>query len=198
MTQTAQTLQSIRHWVDNAPFDGASKAGAPVTNLATGVTTGQVALASVEDARAVIDAAAAAFPAWRDTSLVKRTQVLFRFRELLIERRNEIAAIITSEHGKVLFDAACDVSRGQKVVEFACGIPHMLKDGFTENASTMPIPVPMAYYSFGGWKASLFGDSHATAWTACSSSPARKPSPNAGSTRATGDQPRLPPERLTP
>ena len=128
--------KTIQHWIDNKVFAGASSATAPVTNPATGEVTGQVALASVEDARAVIDSAAAAFPAWRDTSLAKRTQVLFRFRELLNERKGELAEIITSEHGKVVSDALGEVSRGQEVVEFACGIPHLLKGGFTENAST--------------------------------------------------------------
>jgi malonate-semialdehyde dehydrogenase (acetylating)/methylmalonate-semialdehyde dehydrogenase len=128
--------QTIRHWIDNKPFEGTSGATSPVTNPATGEVTGQVALASVEDARAVIDAAAAAFPAWRDTSLAKRTQILFAFRELLNARKGELAEIITSEHGKVVSDALGEVSRGQEVVEFACGIPHLLKGGFTENAST--------------------------------------------------------------
>ncbi|MGE2728434.1 CoA-acylating methylmalonate-semialdehyde dehydrogenase [Mycolicibacterium vaccae] len=127
---------TISHWLDNAPFAGTGGATATVTNPATGAVTGQVSLASVEDTRAVIDAAAAAFPAWRDTSLAKRTQVLFRFRELLNERKGELAEIITSEHGKVVSDALGEVSRGQEVVEFACGIPHLLKGGFTENAST--------------------------------------------------------------
>ena len=127
---------TITHWVNNKEFAGASSATAPVTNPATGEVTGQVALGSVEDARAVIDAAAAAFPAWRDTSLAKRTQILFAFRELLNSRKGELAEIITSEHGKVVSDALGEVSRGQEVVEFACGIPHLLKGGFTENAST--------------------------------------------------------------
>ncbi|WP_086859957.1 CoA-acylating methylmalonate-semialdehyde dehydrogenase, partial [Streptomyces milbemycinicus] len=81
-------------------------------------------------------AAAAAFPAWRDTSLAKRTAIMFRFRELLNERKGELAEIITGEHGKVLSDALGEVTRGQEVVEFACGIPHLLKGGFSENAST--------------------------------------------------------------
>ncbi len=127
---------TITHWLDNKAFAGTSSATAPVTNPATGDVTGQVALASVEDARAVIDAAAAAFPAWRDTSLAKRTSILFAFRELLNNRKGELAEIITSEHGKVVSDALGEVSRGQEVVEFACGIPHLLKGGFTENAST--------------------------------------------------------------
>ncbi|BBZ32627.1 CoA-acylating methylmalonate-semialdehyde dehydrogenase [Mycolicibacterium confluentis] len=126
----------IGHWADGKKFSGVSDRTAPVTNPATGATTGEVALASVEDARAVIDAAAAAFPAWRDTSLAKRSQVLFAFRELLNARKDELAAIITSEHGKVLSDALGEVTRGQEVVEFACGIPHLLKGGMTENAST--------------------------------------------------------------
>ena len=129
-------MSTITHWIDNAPFAGVSSATAPVTNPATGEVTGEVALASVEDARAVIAAAAAAFPAWRDTSLAKRTQILFAFRELLNERKGELAEIITSEHGKVVSDALGEVGRGQEVAEFACGIPHLLKGGFTENAST--------------------------------------------------------------
>ena len=127
---------TIGHWINNAAFPGTSTDTAPVTNPATGEVTGQVALGSIADARAVIDAAAAAFPAWRDTSLAKRTQILFAFRELLNARKNELAEIITSEHGKVVSDALGEVSRGQEVVEFACGIPHLLKGGFTENAST--------------------------------------------------------------
>src|SRR5258707_6814933 len=126
----------ISHWMNNEPFAGSPNATAPVTNPATGDVTGQVALASVEDARAVIDAAAAAFPAWRDTSLAKRSAILFNFRELLNARKGELAKIITAEHGKVVSDALGEVSRGQEVVEFACGVPHLMKGGFTENAST--------------------------------------------------------------
>ncbi len=127
---------TITHWMNNKIFAGTSDRTAPVTNPATGQVTGEVALAGVEDARAVIAAAAAAFPEWRDTSLAKRTGVLFKFRELLNARKGELAEIITSEHGKVVSDALGEVSRGQEVVEFACGIPHLLKGGFTENAST--------------------------------------------------------------
>jgi malonate-semialdehyde dehydrogenase (acetylating)/methylmalonate-semialdehyde dehydrogenase len=128
--------KTISHWLDNQLFQGGSGDTAPVMNPATGEVTGQVALASVADARAVIDAAVAAFPGWRDTSLAKRTAIVFRFRELLNERKAELAQIITSEHGKVVSDALGEVSRGQEVVEFACGIAHLLKGGFTENAST--------------------------------------------------------------
>ncbi|MDT5104192.1 MAG: malonate-semialdehyde dehydrogenase (acetylating) / methylmalonate-semialdehyde dehydrogenase [Mycobacterium sp.] len=130
------TTKTLGHWINNMAYPGTSGATAPVTNPATGEVTGELVLGSVEDARAVIDAAAAAFPAWRDTSLAKRTQILFTFRELLNNRKGELAEIITSEHGKVVSDALGEVSRGQEVVEFACGIPHLLKGGFTENAST--------------------------------------------------------------
>jgi len=134
MVSTAQPL--VGHWTNNKPLSGSSANTAPVTNPATGQVTGRVALATLEDARAVIDAAHNAFPAWRDTSLAKRTAVLFKFRELLDARKGELAAIITSEHGKVLADALGEVSRGQEVVEFACGISHLVKGSFTENAST--------------------------------------------------------------
>jgi malonate-semialdehyde dehydrogenase (acetylating) / methylmalonate-semialdehyde dehydrogenase len=129
-------VRTISHWADGKKFAGTGDRTAPVTNPATGLVTGEVALADVEDARTVIAAAAAAFPAWRDTSLAKRTTVLFAFRELLNARKGELAQIITSEHGKVVSDALGEVSRGQEVVEFACGIAHLLKGGMTENAST--------------------------------------------------------------
>ncbi|QIZ39756.1 CoA-acylating methylmalonate-semialdehyde dehydrogenase [Saccharopolyspora sp. ASAGF58] len=134
MVNTGQS--KIVHWVNSKPFDGSSGATAPVTNPANGEVRREVALANTEDSRVVIEAAAAAFPAWRDMSLAKRTAIVFRFRELLNERKHELAAIITSEHGKVLSDALGEVTRGQEVVEFACGLPHLVKGGFTENAST--------------------------------------------------------------
>ncbi|MDO9377219.1 MAG: CoA-acylating methylmalonate-semialdehyde dehydrogenase [Nocardioidaceae bacterium] len=127
---------SINHWIGGASVPGTGGRTADVTNPATGEVTGQVDLASQDDVQAAVAAATAAFPGWRDTSLTKRTQILFAFRELLNARAPELAAIITSEHGKVLSDAAGEVARGQEVVEFACGMPHLLKGAFTENAST--------------------------------------------------------------
>ena len=110
----------------------------PVTNPATGAVTGEVALATVADARAVIDAAAAAFPAWRDTSLATaQRRSCSTSASCSTPARRELAEIITSEHGKVVSDAlGRGQPRGQEVVEFACGVPHLLKGGFTENAST--------------------------------------------------------------
>ncbi|GAA3627074.1 CoA-acylating methylmalonate-semialdehyde dehydrogenase [Kineosporia mesophila] len=127
---------NITHWVDGAGFAGTSELWADVTNPATGKVSGRVALASERDAQFVIAAAARAQEAWGDTSLARRTQVLFAFRELLNARKGELAAIITAEHGKVLSDAMGEIARGLEVVEFACGINHLLKGGHTENAST--------------------------------------------------------------
>ncbi|BDX35033.1 methylmalonate-semialdehyde dehydrogenase (acylating) [Mycobacterium antarcticum] len=129
-------VRTIAHWAGGKHFAGSGDRTAQVTNPATGQVTGELALADASDARAVIDVAGAAYPAWRDTSLAKRTQILFAFRELLNARKGELAEIITSEHGKVVSDALGEVSRGQEVVEFACGIAHLLKGGMTENAST--------------------------------------------------------------
>ena len=128
-------MNTIKHWI-NGTYVPAGDRTAPVTNPATGKVTGQVVLGSRVESNAAVAAAKAAFPAWRDTSLARRTQVLFAFRELLNTRKDELAAIITSEHGKVLDDALGEVTRGQEVVEFACGIPHLLKGSFTANAST--------------------------------------------------------------
>lgn len=138
MTLAAPSIRvrTISHWAGGKSLAGDSDRSASVTNPATGQVTGQVALASVADAQAVIESARAAFPAWRDTSIAKRTTIMFAFRELLNARKHELAAIITAEHGKVLSDALGEVSRGQEVVEFACGIAHLLKGGMTENAST--------------------------------------------------------------
>jgi malonate-semialdehyde dehydrogenase (acetylating) / methylmalonate-semialdehyde dehydrogenase len=127
---------TLYHWKSGEIFEGSSGRFSDVTNPATGEVTAQLALASEDDVNDVVAAALAAFPRWRDTSLTKRTQILFAFRELLNVRKKELAAIITSEHGKVLSDAFGEVSRGQEVVEFACGIPHLIKGEFTENAST--------------------------------------------------------------
>jgi malonate-semialdehyde dehydrogenase (acetylating)/methylmalonate-semialdehyde dehydrogenase len=126
----------ISHWADGAPLEGSSGRTGDVTNPATGEVTAQVALAGAQDAERVIGSARAAALAWARTSVSARTQVVFRFRELLNARKEELAAIITREHGKVLSDALGEVSRGQEVVEFACGIPHLLKGGYSEQVST--------------------------------------------------------------
>ncbi|HET6560533.1 MAG TPA: CoA-acylating methylmalonate-semialdehyde dehydrogenase [Marmoricola sp.] len=130
------TTPRILHWTDGARFDGSSTRSGDVTNPATGEVTGQVAFAGQDDAERVIGSARAAARGWATTSITARTQVLFRFRELLNERKEELAALITAEHGKVLADALGEVSRGQEVVEFACGIAHLLKGSYSEGVST--------------------------------------------------------------
>src|SRR4029453_17841126 len=103
---------------------------------ATGQQTAQVAYATGDDVDAAVKAAQAAYPAWRDTSVVKRARVMFRFLDLLQRNRDELARIIASEHGKVVPDAAGEIQRGMEVVEVATGIPHLLKGDFSENVST--------------------------------------------------------------
>ncbi len=130
------TAEVVGHWIDGQATRGASTRTADVFDPATGQVARQVALADPGDVDAAVASASRAAPGWASTSLSKRTTVLFAFRELLNARAPELAAIITAEHGKVLSDAAGEVARGQEVVEFACGAPHLLKGGFTENAST--------------------------------------------------------------
>jgi malonate-semialdehyde dehydrogenase (acetylating)/methylmalonate-semialdehyde dehydrogenase len=129
-------LRTLHHWVAGADHEGSSDRFSDVTDPATGAVAARLALASAADVEAAVGAAKAALPRWRDTSLARRTQVMFRFRELLNARADELAELITAEHGKVLADARGEVARGQEVVEFACGIAHLIKGGFTENAST--------------------------------------------------------------
>jgi malonate-semialdehyde dehydrogenase (acetylating)/methylmalonate-semialdehyde dehydrogenase len=109
---------------------------APVFNPATGQQTAEVALASAAEVDRAVSVAEEAFQAWRNTSLTKRAGVMFRFRALLDAHRDDVAAAITAEHGKVLADAAGEVDRGLECVEFACGIPHLLKGGHSAQAST--------------------------------------------------------------
>jgi len=130
------SLPVINHFVAGAEFVGESKRFGDVYDPALGVVQKQVRLATTADIDHAVKAAAAAFPAWRDTSLAKRVQVVFAFRELLNARKGELAEIITAEHGKVLSDALGEITRGQEVVEFACGLPAQLTGEFSLNAST--------------------------------------------------------------
>jgi malonate-semialdehyde dehydrogenase (acetylating)/methylmalonate-semialdehyde dehydrogenase len=126
----------ITHWIGGTPVAGESGRGGPVYNPATGEQSGTVDFASVEEVARAVATAKEAFPAWRATSLSRKTEILFRIRKLVDEHREDIARLLTLEHGKVLSDALGEVARGLEVVEFACGIPHLLKGGFSEQAST--------------------------------------------------------------
>ena len=126
----------ITHWINGKSWTGKTDKKGDVFNPATGLKTGEVDFADIATIDEAINSAHNAFPGWRDTSLTKRAQIIFKFRELLNEKKDELAKIITSEHGKVISDALGEVTRGQVVVEFACGIPHLLKGGFSEGVSS--------------------------------------------------------------
>ncbi len=129
-------LPVVNHWINGSEYVSKSGRTSPVFDPALGVETKRVALANKEEIEAAISSAAKAFPAWRDMSLAKRQAIVFNFRELLNAKKGELAEIITSEHGKVLSDALGEITRGQEVVEFAVGIPHLLKGFYSENVST--------------------------------------------------------------
>jgi malonate-semialdehyde dehydrogenase (acetylating)/methylmalonate-semialdehyde dehydrogenase len=129
-------VKPINHWIGGAAYAGRSGRTGPVYNPATGRQAGAVDFATAEEVDDAVQAAKAAFPAWRALSLAKRAELMFAIRELVHERREEIARLLTAEHGKVLSDAIGEVTRGLEVIEFCCGIPHLLKGGMTEQAST--------------------------------------------------------------
>ncbi len=130
------SIPTLGHWINGAERASHSGRTAPVYDPALGTHTKNVALADDAEITQAIEAAAAAFPGWSSTSITKRQQVVFKFRELLNERKGELAEIITSEHGKVVSDALGEVQRGLEVVELATGFPHLIKGDFSENVST--------------------------------------------------------------
>ena len=129
-------MNEIRHWIDNKPYDRPPEQWGDVFNPATGLVSGRVAFAALGDVDAAVASAKAALPGWRDTSISTRTRILFAFRNLVERNREEIAKLLVAEHGKVFTDAVGEVQRGLEVIEFACGIPHLLKGDFSENVST--------------------------------------------------------------
>jgi malonate-semialdehyde dehydrogenase (acetylating)/methylmalonate-semialdehyde dehydrogenase len=134
--ERGEEIARINHWIGGRAVAGESGRSGPVYNPATGEQTGAVDFASVEEVGRAVAAAKEAFPAWRATSLSRKSEILFRIRRLVDEHREDLARFLTLEHGKVLSDALGEVARGLEVVEFACGIPHLLKGGFSEQAST--------------------------------------------------------------
>ncbi|MDY0946826.1 CoA-acylating methylmalonate-semialdehyde dehydrogenase [Frigoribacterium sp. CFBP9039] len=136
MTSTPTDLPLVAHWIDNAEAPGAGGRTAPVYDPALGRVTKNVSLADRSEIDAAVASAAKAFPAWRDLSITKRQQIMFRSRELLNERKGELAEILTSEHGKVLSDALGEITRGLEVVELATGFPHLIKGEFSQQVST--------------------------------------------------------------
>ena len=132
----ADTSATIDHWVGGEAFQGDSDRSGPVYNPATGATNARVRFASVADVDRAVANAKEASIAWGRSALGKRATILFKFRELVNAHADEIARCIVREHGKVLADARGEVQRGLEVVEFACGIPHLIKGEFSENVST--------------------------------------------------------------
>ena len=130
------TATSIAHYISGQPVPGTSPRAQDVFNPATGAVTGRVRLANVQDVDQAVAAAQAAFPAWADTPPLRRARVMFKFLELLNQHRDTLARMITAEHGKVFTDAQGEVTRGIDIVEFACGIPQLLKGDFTDQVST--------------------------------------------------------------
>ena len=130
------TATSIAHYISGQPVPGTSTRAQDVFNPATGAVTGRVRLANVQDVDQAVAAAQAAFPAWADTPPLRRARVMFKFLELLNQHRDTLARMITAEHGKVFTDAQGEVTRGIDIVEFACGIPQLLKGDFTDQVST--------------------------------------------------------------
>ncbi len=128
-------MRALTHWIGGRAAAGTSGRGGIVFDPATGEETATVPFASADEVDSAVASAANAFPAWRATSLSRRSEVLFRVRELLDARRKELAAIITAEHGKVPADALGEVARGLENVEFACGIPQMLQGAYSEQVA---------------------------------------------------------------
>ena len=129
-------MRTIEHWIGGKPTPGTSTRTSPVWNPATGQQQAAVVLATKSDVEDAVRTAAAAFEEWSQASLSARTKVLFAFRQLVNDRIDELAEVISDEHGKVVSDARGEVQRGLEVVEFACGIPHLLKGEYSDQAST--------------------------------------------------------------
>ena len=126
----------IAHWIGGQRVEGTSGRNGPVYNPATGEQSGEVDFAAPEEIDAAVQAARRAFESWRTMSLSRRTELFFRIRELFHDHSEDLARLLTLEHGKVLSDAKGEVARGLEVIEFCCGISELLKGSYSEQAST--------------------------------------------------------------
>ena len=129
-------MRQITHWIDNQPHAAVAERWGEVYDPATGLVQARVAMATVAQVDEAVASAKAAWDAWKDVSLTRRTSILFAFRDLVERHRDDFAKILVSEHGKVFSDALGEVQRGLEVVEFACGISQVIKGEFNENVST--------------------------------------------------------------
>ena len=126
-------MQIINHYIDGTIFEGNSGKTSDVYNPATGEVSAKVCLANSNETNKAIDVAVKAFHGWASTPPLQRARILFKFKELIEKHADDLTMIIVQEHGKVYEDAKGSLTRGLEVVEFACGIPHLLKGEFTEN-----------------------------------------------------------------
>ena len=133
---TTTTTATIEHWIGGLQTSGSANRTAPVFDPATGEQQAQVALADARDVERAVQAARAAFDSWREESLTRRVQLMFKFRELVDRHVDDLARIVSSEHGKVFSDAKGEVIRGKEVVEYACGLPQLLKGEYSDQVST--------------------------------------------------------------
>ena len=129
-------MKTIEHFVDGKSFSGKSKRTGKVFNPATGEQSAEVKLATTEDVNAAVANAQKAFESWSNKPPLQRARVMFKFKELIEKNSDELTKIIVAEHGKVYEDARGSLTRGLEVVEYACGIPQMLKGEFTENVGS--------------------------------------------------------------
>src|SRR3954449_681836 len=130
------SVARVQHWAGGARLNGSPESSGPVYNPATGEQTGAVDFASAAEVDAAVQAAEKALPAWRETSLTKRAELFFEIRRLVRSHRDELAEIVTREHGKVLSDAGGEVARGLEVIDYCCGLPELLKGGYSEGGSS--------------------------------------------------------------
>jgi malonate-semialdehyde dehydrogenase (acetylating)/methylmalonate-semialdehyde dehydrogenase len=128
-------VKLISHWIDNKLYDGVADRRGKVYNPAAGLVSAEVALGGVEDVDVAVASAAAAFPEWRDAPVTLRARIMFEFRDLVHKHVDDLAKLLTAEHGKTLEDARGEIARGLEVIEFATGIPHLLKGEFSEQVS---------------------------------------------------------------
>jgi malonate-semialdehyde dehydrogenase (acetylating)/methylmalonate-semialdehyde dehydrogenase len=136
LVEAPSALRAVNHWISGKPYAGHSGRAGPVYDPATGARSGAVDFASAEEVDLAVTAAREAFPTWRALSLSRRAELFFGIRQLFDAHRDELARLLTAEHGKVLSDAMGEVARGLEVIEFCCGIPTLLKGGFSEQVST--------------------------------------------------------------
>jgi len=129
-------MKTLTHWINGESVEGRSTRTGPIFNPAVGEQIAEVRLANDADVDSAVKAAKAALPEWSALPPLRRARIMFRYNELLVKHTDELAELITAEHGKTIDDARGDITRGREVVEFACGIPHLLKGDFSEDVGT--------------------------------------------------------------